>query len=109
MINIKFYEDEEGYFKSEIDEHYRLLGQYFESEVQGIAEVCQDLLVIIQEIERGDRSEMEGIGNALGLKINSEKVTIWSEFTETEQRLDLPLADFKKALESCLFFCNLSK
>lgn len=104
MINIKFYKDKEGYFKADTDAYYLLLGQYFETEVQGIAEVCEDLLEIIQEIEIGDRTELEGVGNAYGLKIASKKVTIWNEFAETKQTLDIPLSDFKQALENCLIF-----
>ncbi|BBC24202.1 YacL family protein [Pseudanabaena sp. ABRG5-3] len=104
MINIHFYQDEDGYFKADTDAQYLLLGQYFETEVQGIVGVCVDLLETIQEIEMGDRTELEGIGNAYGLKITSKSVTIWNEFSETEQTLDIPLSDFKQALENCLIF-----
>ena len=104
MINIKFYRDLEGYFKAGLDDKYRLLGQYFESEVQGIAEVCQDLLDAIKELELGDRTSLEGVGNALGLNLTSERAIIWTEFTESEQTLELPLTDFKQALVDCLAF-----
>jgi len=104
MINIQFYRDAEGYFKADTDAQYLLLGQYFETEVQGVIGVCTDLLETIQEIAIGDRTELEGVGNAYGLKINSKRVTIWNEFAETEQTLDIPLSDFKQALENCLIF-----
>ena len=104
MINIKFYEDNEGYFKADTDGQYRLLGQYLETEDQGVAAICEDLLETIKEIELGDRSQLEGVGNAYGLKITSQGVTIWNEFTEIEQILDLSLSDFQQALENCLIF-----
>ena len=105
MINIKFYRDQEGYFQADTDPQYQLLSQYFETEVQGVAEVCQDLLETIKEIEIGDRTSLEGVGNAYGLKLTAKTANIWSEYTETELKLELPLADFKQALESCYKFC----
>ncbi|PZO36228.1 MAG: hypothetical protein DCF19_22025 [Pseudanabaena frigida] len=104
MINIQFYEDEQGYFKAETDAQYRLLGQYLETEIQGVAEVCQDLLETIKELEQGDRTQIEGVGNGYGLKLTTESATIWSEFTETELTLEISLADFQQALEGCLKF-----
>ncbi|WP_271252955.1 YacL family protein [Pseudanabaena sp. Chao 1811] len=104
MINIQFYRDAEGYFKADTDAQYLLLGQYFETEVQGVIGVCADLLETIQEIEIGDRNGLEGVGNAYGLKINSTRVTIWNEFAENEQTLDIPLSDFKQVLENCYIF-----
>jgi hypothetical protein len=104
MINIKFYQDTEGYFKADTDSLYLLLGQYFESEIQGVPEICQDLLTEIAQIERGDRTQLEGVGNAFGLKLTALNATIWNEFTATEQVLDLSLTDFKQALEECLVF-----
>jgi hypothetical protein len=106
MINIKFYEDAEGYFKADTDPDYLLLGQYFESEIQGIAEVCEDVLNEINEIELGDRTLIEGVGNAYGLKITTQTATIWSEFTELELTLEIPLPAFKQALEDCLKACR---
>jgi uncharacterized protein YacL (UPF0231 family) len=104
MINVKFYEDQEGYFKVDIDEQYQLIGQYFETEVQGIYGVCQDLLEAIKEIKTGDRTELEGVGNAYGLKLTIDTVTIWNEFSETELILEISLADFTQALENCVVF-----
>jgi uncharacterized protein YacL (UPF0231 family) len=108
MINIKFYRDAEGYFKADTEPQYQLLSQYFQSEVQGVAAVCDDLLVAIAEIEIGDRNLLEGIGNAYGLEITSKGVEIWSEFTEIEQTLELSLSEFKQALEHCLNFLVIS-
>lgn len=105
MIKIQFYRDADGYFKADTEPQYVLLSQYFATEVQGIAGVCEDLLETIQEIEAGDRNELEGVGNAYGLKITPKEVTIWNEFAETEQTLDIPLSDFKQVLENCLTFC----
>ena len=107
MINIKFYRDEEGYFKADSDPQYQLLSQYFQSEVQGVAAVCEELLAAIKDIEIGDRSLLEGVGNAYGLTLTAKTATIWSEYTETELRLELPLADFKQALENCCKFCDV--
>jgi uncharacterized protein YacL (UPF0231 family) len=104
MIHIKFYQDEEGYFKADTEPQYQLLSQYFQSEIQGVAAVCDDLLAMIKEIEIGDRTFLEGVGNAYGLKIMAKEVKIWSEFTEIEQTLELSLSDFKQALENCLIF-----
>ena len=104
MINVKFYEDQEGYFKVDIEEQYQLLREYFETEVQGVSEVCQDLLEAIKEITKGDRAELEGVGNAYGLKLTIDTVTIWNEFSETELILEISLADFTQALENCVFF-----
>ena len=109
MINVKFYEDQEGYFKVDIEEQYQLLREYFETEVQGVSEVCQDLLEAIKEITKGDRAELEGVGNAYGLKLTIDTVTIWNEFSETELILEISLADFTQALENCFFFCNPNK
>ena len=106
MINIKFYQDQEGYFKADTEPQYQLLSQYFESEIQGVAAICEELLAAIKEIESGDRIQLEGIGNGLGLKLTAETATIWSEFTETQLTLELSLADFKQALESCREFCD---
>lgn len=106
MINIKFYEDAEGYFKADTDPDYLLLGQYFESEIQGIAEVCEDVLNGINEIELGDRTLIEGVGNGYGLRLTAITATIWSEFTETELVLEIPLADFKQVMEKCLKACG---
>jgi uncharacterized protein YacL (UPF0231 family) len=106
MINIRFYQDQEGYFKADAEPQYQLLSQYFESEIQGIAAICEELLAAIKEIESGDRPKIEGIGNGLGLKLTAETATIWSEFTETQLTLELSLADFKQALESCCKFCD---
>jgi len=106
MINIKFYQDQEGYFKADTEPQYQLLSQYFESEIQGVAAICEELLAAIKEIESGDRIQLEGIGNGLGLKLTAETATIWSEFTETQLTLELSLTDFKQALESCCEFCD---
>ena len=105
MINIKFYRDREGYFKADSNAKYQLLSQYFESEVQGVAAICEELLATIKEIEMGDRSELEGIGNAHGLKITAENVILWNEFSNSELTLDISLVDFKQALKDCLKFC----
>jgi len=106
MINIKFHRDEKGYFKADTEPQYQLLSQYLESEIQGVTAICAEVLAIIQEIESGDRYQAEGIGNAHGLKITPKTVKIWSEYTETELSLELPIADFKQALESCYKFCD---
>lgn len=104
MIDIKFHQDQEGYLRATTEPQYSLLSQYFESEIQGIAAICQALLATVKEIEIGDRPSVEGIGNGYGLKLTSQKATIWSEFTETILRLELSLGDFKQALEDCLIF-----
>ena len=104
MINIKFYRDEEGYFKADTEPKYQLLSQYFQSEVQGVAAICEDLLVTIAEIEIGDRIELEGVGNTCGLELTAERALLWNEFSEAELILKLPLAEFKQALEDCLSF-----
>jgi hypothetical protein len=106
MINIKFYEDAEGYFKADSDAEYRLLGEYFESEIQGVAGVCEDVLNGIKEIELGDRALIEGVGNGYGLRLTAITATIWSEFTETESVLEIPLSDFKQVMEKCLKACG---
>jgi uncharacterized protein YacL (UPF0231 family) len=106
MINIKFYRDEEGYFKADTEPEYQLLSKYLQSEIQGVAAVCAEILAMIQEIEVGDRLQVEGIGNAYGLKLTTKTANIWSEYTETELSLELPIADFKQALESCYKFCD---
>jgi hypothetical protein len=104
MINIKFYRDAEGYFKADTEPKYQLLSQYFQSEVQGVAAVCEDLLVAIAEIEIGDRTSLEGVGNACGLELTADRAMIWNEFSETDQTLELSLAEFKQTLEDCLNF-----
>lgn len=104
MINIKFYRDAKGYFKADTETKYQLLSQYFQSEVQGVAAVCEELLVTIAEIEIGDRIRLEGVGNACGLELTADRAMIWNEFSETEQTLELSLAEFKQALEDCLKF-----
>ncbi len=104
MINIKFYRDAEGYFKADTEPQYQLLCQYFQSEVQGVAAVCEDLLVTIAEIEIGDRSLLEGVGNACGLRLTADRALLWNEFSEAELTLELSLAEFKQALEDCLSF-----
>ncbi len=109
MINIKFYRDAEGYFKVDTEPKYQLLSQYFQSEVQGVAAVCEDLLVAIAEIEIGDRTLLEGIGNTCGLRLASERALIWNEFSETELTLELSLAEFKQTLEDCLNFLRISE
>ncbi|PZU98279.1 MAG: hypothetical protein DCE90_03935 [Pseudanabaena sp.] len=101
MINIKFYQDQDGYFKAEADDQYSLLSQYFESEIQGIPEVCRELLNHIQNIESGNNTEIVGIGNAIGLKITLNEVTLWDEFSETDKELTISLIDFKLILENC--------
>lgn len=106
MINIKFYEDAEGYFKADTDPAYRLLGEYFESEIQGIASICEDVLKAITEIEIGDRPLIEGVGNGYGLRLTATTATIWSEFTEIELTLEISLSDFKQALEDCRKVCH---
>lgn len=108
MINIQFYQDQDGYFKADADVEYALLSQYFESEVQGIPEVCQDLLDAIQEIEDGTLVELAGIGNAIGLKVTGQQVILWDEFAESPQELAIALKDFRKLLENCLFAINAS-
>jgi hypothetical protein len=104
MINIKFYRDAEGYFKADTEPKYQLLSQYFQSEVQGVAAVCEDLLVTIAEIEIGDRTLLEGVGNTCGLELTANRAMIWNEFSEAELTLELTLAEFKQALEDCLKF-----
>ena len=104
MINIKFYRDAEGYFKADTEPKYQLLSQYFQSEVQGVGAVCDDLLVAIAEIEIGDRNLLEGVGNAHGLKLTADRAVLWNEFSQTERTLELSLAEFKQALEDCLSF-----
>ncbi len=106
MINIKFYYDKDNYFKADTQPQYLPLSQYFESEIQGVAAICEDLLAMIKEIEKGDRTLIEGLGNGHGLRLTSDKVTIWSEFTETKSTLEISLADFKQALKDCLKFCD---
>ncbi|MEI6332303.1 MAG: YacL family protein [Pseudanabaena sp.] len=106
MIKIRFYQDPEGYFKTDTDLQHTLLGQYFETEIQGIPEVCQEVLDDIKVVEQGDRPLIEGIGNAYGLKITAQTATIWSEFTEMELTLEIPLPAFKQALEDCLKACG---
>ena len=104
MINIKFYRDAEGYFKVDTEPKYQLLSQYFQSEVQGVAAVCEDLLVAIAEIEIGDRTSLEGVGNGCGLELTADRAMIWNEFSEAELILKLSLSDFKQTLEDCLKF-----
>ena len=104
MINIKFYRDAEGYFKADTEPKYQLLSQYFQSEVQGVAAVCEDLLVAIAEIEIGDRTSLEGVGNGCGLELTADLAMIWNEFSENELILKLSLAEFKQTLEDCLKF-----
>jgi hypothetical protein len=108
MITIKFYYDKEGYFKADTEPQYLLLSQYFESEIQGVPTICQDLLTMIKEIATGDRLEIEGIGNGHGLKLTPEQAIIWSEFTDIKAKLEISLDDFKQALENCLNFLLLS-
>ncbi len=107
MINIKFYYDKDNYFKADTHPQYLLLSQYFESEIQGIAAICEDLLAMIKEIEKGDRALIEGLGNGHGLRLTLDTATIWSEFTEPKLTLEISLADFKKTLEECLKFCDI--
>jgi uncharacterized protein YacL (UPF0231 family) len=104
MINIQFYRDAEGYFKVDTEPKYQLLSQYFQSEVQGVAAVCEDLLVAIAEIEIGDRTSLEGVGNGCGLELTADRAMIWNEFSEAELILKLSLSDFKQTLEDCLKF-----
>ncbi len=106
MIKIKFYEDAEGYFKADTDVEYQLLGQYFESEIQGVSDLCEDVLDEIKEVELGDRSLIEGVGNGYGLRLTATTATIWSEFTEIELTLEISLSDFKQALEACRKACH---
>jgi uncharacterized protein YacL (UPF0231 family) len=108
MINIKFHQDEEGYFQADTEPQYALLGQYLESEIQGVAEVCQEILDTIAEIEVGDRQLVEGVGNAYGLKLTADRATIWSEFSEVEEQLEISLRDFKQSLKECLDYLQLN-
>ncbi|MBD2149956.1 hypothetical protein H6F44_07455 [Pseudanabaena sp. FACHB-1277] len=81
--------------------------------------ICQELLATIADIEKGDRaaiegdraaieSEMQGVGNGYGLAISDDKVTIWSEFTNPQVSLELPLAVFKRSLQTYLIFLEQS-
>ena len=106
MINIKFYRDQNGYFKADTDVEYSLLSQYLESEIQGIPEVCQEVLEEIAEIENGALVKSEGVGNAIGLKITAQQVILWDEFAETTQELAMSLKDFQQVLENCLLAIN---
>ena len=107
-FDLDFYMDSEGYAKVKTTPKYALLGQYLESEIQGIAAICQDLLVAIADIERGDRAEVQGVGNGYGLAITLDKATIWSEFTEPQMFLELPLEMFKRSLQAHLNFLEES-
>ncbi len=102
MINIKFYRDQDGYFKADADAEYLLLSQYFESEIQGIPEVCQEMLNEVQEIASGTLVKIEGVGNAIGIKVTGQQVILWDEFAETQRELTITLRDFQQLLESCL-------
>jgi len=106
MINIRFHQDSEGYFKVDTEPEYSLLCQYFETEIQGVAEVCQAVLEHIKVVESGDCNLIEGVGNAYGLKLTTETATIWSEYTEIELTLEIPLPIFRKAVEDCLKACG---
>jgi hypothetical protein len=103
-FNLDFYIDAEGYFKVKTAPEYALLADYLESEIQGLAVICEDLMAKIADIESGDRAETQGVGNGYGLAIALGKATIWSEFTEPQVFLELPLDVFKRSLQTCLSF-----
>jgi len=111
-INLEFYVDAGGYVQVNTAPAYAMLGHYLASEIQGIAVICQELLAMIADIENGDRSaiesEMHGVGNGYGLAISDDKVTIWSEFTNPQVSLELPLAVFKRSLQTYMNFLEQS-
>ena len=103
-LYLDFYIDAEGYVKVKTAPEYALLAHYLESEIQGLEVICEDLLAKITDIERGDHAEMQGVGNGYGLAIVLDKATIWSEFTEPQVFLELPLDLFKRSLQDYLSF-----
>ena len=88
---------EDGFRHVVVAEDMKLLGSYLMEDVQNSTAWCDELIIIINDVESGHLDEWEGTGNAHTLHITGNHVTITNEYTE-EVLQGISLRFFKEAL-----------
>ncbi len=94
MIHI--YTDPNGAKRVETYGSLDALASFLEQDVQSSTRFADEILSIVEELRRGDRSTWEATGNAHTVSLTRSTATIENEFTGESCELDL--ATFAQAV-----------
>jgi uncharacterized protein YacL (UPF0231 family) len=103
-MRIDCYRDEDGNARTELEPRHGVLKSFLEEDVQESVSYCRAILNALAEVGEGRKSEWQQTGNAHALMILSDRVRIDPLFLEGEMDYELPVADFRAALNRWLAF-----
>jgi uncharacterized protein YacL (UPF0231 family) len=97
-MKARFYIDESGSPRAECENSFELLGNFLESDVQGSAAYCEEILKMIDHVSIGKPKKWRSTGNAHTITLTPEEVCIEAEFDDAHTPLRLSLDMLKTAL-----------
>ena len=98
--------DENGYKKLMVAEEYKLLGEYFQMDVQSVGGEYE--LGLLHEFQKSGLEMKEiGVGNAFLLIFKKDSVTIENMFTDAILR-DIPIDFYEQCLQSWIEIKNIN-
>jgi hypothetical protein len=112
---VKPYMDQNCIRRAEVNPPYRLLGWYFEDDVQGSLYTCKLLFSEIEKVKAGIVPEVSGTGNAHTITITPDKVVIENEYLiesddfQMSRTCEMPVAEFEKALTQWFEFIKVGQ
>ncbi len=93
-----FYRDSRGDPRAEFESPYELLGLFLESDIQGSASICDEILGKIDEIFAGKIKEWQQTGNAHTIILSRHDACIKAEFGNVQEPCRLTIERFKRAV-----------
>lgn len=103
-MNLRCFYSENGSPRATGDDKNILVAYYLESDIQGDTLRCQELLKIAQDVQSNQIPQWEETGNAHTLTLTPTQAIIEAEFDESLAPLNIPLTQFKQALQKWLDF-----
>ncbi|MCA5005208.1 hypothetical protein [Sphingobacterium bovistauri] len=98
--------DKEGYKELIVPEEYKLLTEYFSTDIQSVGGEYE--LMLLHQFQESDKDYQEiGVGNAFPLIFKKDSVTIENMFTD-KLLSDIPIDFYEKCLQSWIEIKNIN-
>jgi uncharacterized protein YacL (UPF0231 family) len=97
-MDIKIHKDQNGYPRVDAPESLEILGWFLEQDIQRCKYSCDEMIRIIDSVQKRKISSWEGTGNAHTVSITSELVTISNEFSDDVAPCSVKTREFKNAI-----------
>lgn len=103
-VNLQFYRDSAGDPRARCNPPYELLGHFLESDVQSSIAFCEEILQILDQIDRSEITRWQQTGNAHTLFLEKKEVRIEAEYDELAEPCRLSLEALRDAVSRWMAF-----